>query len=176
MICNLKSCWCWCVRILKCRPWERGLDIQTYLFEWLCPKATCIELTCRKSSERFFWWKVSISFIWGACFPWDAPTFCEKAEKFEKRLSRVFYCYKRVQIDFIFFVLKFLNTILKFSAKEAMSGTSSHLYSNGYFCVFQEARNTNQMILVLKKEHTLSQCTSFRGNYHLSLLQKVLQW
>lgn len=179
-ICNLKNCWWWCVKILKCRPWERGLHTQTYLFEWLCPKATCSELTCRKTSERFFGEKLvfQLKYIFHmrclfslrhSNFLWEGWEVCKETlwSLLLLQTGTSWFC---------FFVLKFLNTISKFSASEAMSGTSSHLYSNGYFCVFQEARNKNQMILVLKKEHTLSQCTSFRGNYHLSLLQKVLQW
>lgn len=142
-----------------------------YLFEWLCPKATCIEITCRKTSERFFGGKLLLqlkyifhmrhlfslrhcNFLWEGCEVW-------------KEILQGLFLLQTGTNWFCFFVLKFLNTISIFSAKEAMSGTSSHLYSNGYFCVFQEARNTNQMILVLKKEHALSQCTSFRGNYHL---------
>lgn len=177
-ICNLKSCWCWFVAILKCRPWERGLHMQTCIWVTLA-WSNWYWITCRKASESFFGGKLvfQLFFLYLEClFSLRHPNFFENSERLKSDTLESFMATNR-HIFFLFvFYFKFLTTILKFSATEAMSGTSSHFYSNGYFCVLQEARNMNQMILVLKKEHTLSHCTSFRGNYHLSLLQKVLQW
>lgn len=161
--------------------WTADVGVQYHLYVVLWREGTCIfEWLSKRNWYYFFFFfcektnkaKQNTFFIWGACFSWDIPTFCEKAEEFERTTLESFVATTSTNWIFVV-VLKFLYTVLKFSAKEMMSGTSSHLYSNEYFCMFQEAKN--QTILVLK-EGTYSLPVYLLQRKLPSLLQKVMQW
>lgn len=105
-----------------------GLEKEAYIckciyFSDSAQKQTCIELTCRKSSESFFGGKRLFrlkyifhmrhlfslrhcNFLWEGCEVW-------------KEILQGLLLLQTGTNWFWFFVLKFLNTILKFSAKRS---------------------------------------------------------
>lgn len=102
-ICNLKSCWCWFVAILKCRPWERGLHMRTCIWVTLA-WSNWYWITCRKASESFFGGKLvfQLFFLYLEClFSLRHPNFFENSERLKSDTLESFMATNR-HIFFLF--------------------------------------------------------------------------